>query len=90
MSKGINETVEIIDFIKKLGETISNINKDGKVDIFDAVEAIQLTPYLYSAIHGSDHIKEELMDLDAKEKDFLIQEMKDAILIFIKSIKGNK
>ena len=85
---GIKETTEVVTLLKKLALAIESAKKDGKVDIFDMISLIQLAPFVMDAMNDSDQIKIELKDLDSKEKDFLIQEMQDAIFLFIRAFKG--
>ena len=90
MSVGIKETIEVISFLKSLSLAIESSMKDGKVDIFDTMQAIQLAPSLMAAVNGIDHVKEEIKDLDQKEKDMIIQEMQDAVFLFIRAVKSAK
>lgn len=90
MSHSIKESLELVSFLKNLALTIESSMKDGKVDLFDAVSAIQLAPSLIAAVNGIDLIKDELKDLDSKEKDMLLQEFKDAIFLFVRAIKAGR
>ncbi len=90
MAEGIKESLEVVAFLKNLSLAIESSLKDGKVDLFDTIQAIQLTPSLLAAVNGLDKIKDELKDLDSKEKDMLLQEMQDAIFLFVRAVKSSK
>lgn len=86
-AQGVKETLEVISFFKTLALTIEETLKDGKVDLFDSISAIKLTPSLIAAVSGFDKVKEEFKDLDSKEKDFLLQETQDALFLMIRALK---
>lgn len=90
MSVGIKESLEVIAFMKNLSLSIEASMKDGKVDILDTIHVIQMAPSLLAAVNGIDQIKGELKDLDQKEKDMILQEMQDAVFLFVRAIKGVK
>lgn len=76
---GIDETQDVIKFVVELAVVIEAAKEDGKLDIFDAIKLISLTPAAASAIKGSDQISKELGDLTGEERDALLGSLKEAI-----------
>ena len=84
---GIKETLDLIQFLKDFALCFEASLADGKIDLFDSVNALKLAPELVEAIRGSDQIKSELLNLDPKEKDFILQELKDALFLLVRAVK---
>jgi hypothetical protein len=76
---GIEETKDVITFISDLAGVIEAAKSDGKLDIFDAIKLLSLSPSAVSAAKGSAMISKELSDLNGEERDALLSSLKDAI-----------
>lgn len=79
MSYGIDETQDVIKFVGDLAGVIESAREDGKLDIFDAIKLLSLSPSAASAVKGSGQIGKELADLTGEERDLLLAGLKDAI-----------
>lgn len=83
---GIEETKDVIEFVKDLATVIGEAKADGRLDILDAVKALKLAPSLTAAIKGADQIRAELSDLSGEEKDQLLTGLKEAIFKLVEAL----
>lgn len=84
---GIKETLEILSFMKGLAIGVESSMKDGKIDVFDMVHFLRVSPSLIAAVNGLDRVSCELKDLDSKERDMLLQEFQDVLSLFVRALK---
>jgi hypothetical protein len=84
--EGIEESKEIIAFVKVLAQTIGEAKADAKLDMFDAIRALKIAPSFALAVSGSGKVKLELADLTGEEKDLLINDIKDALFSLIEAL----
>ena len=84
--EGINETEDVINFVKDLAGVIKDAKADGKLDIFDAVKALKLAPAVAMAVKGASLIGAELADLSGEEKDQLVKDLKDCVIALIDAL----
>lgn len=84
-SYGIQEVLELIQFIKDLALCIDACKIDGKVNAFDLVHIIKLSPSLLAAVRGSGDIKLELNDLNGEEKEIVLKAVQDAIFELVEA-----
>jgi hypothetical protein len=82
MSKGIQETKELLEFIGKVAEVLASSIEDGKVDVADGFKLFSLLAPMKRALDGVKEIKGELTDLEEHE----IKELADAALSIAKKV----
>lgn len=69
-SVGIKESKEVLEGLKLVGVCVAKISADGKVDLSDAVHAVELvkeSDKLVAAVKGADKALPELKDLSQAE-----------------------
>lgn len=76
---GIQETLDVIEFVNHLATSLEEAKADGVINIFDAVKLITLIPSATSAVRGSGEIRAEFGDLTGEERDMLLTAFKDAV-----------
>lgn len=83
---GIEETEQVIAFIKKFAEVLMDAKADGSIDILDAMKGLSLISPLTSAVSGAYLIPVEMKDLTGEEAEKLIKELQEAVLAIITAI----
>jgi hypothetical protein len=83
---GIDETMDLINFVEDMAKVIREAKADGKLDMFDAIKVLKLAPSFTAAMRGSDKIKEELADLTGEERDMLLAKLKEAMFLLIEAV----
>ena len=76
---GIQEVLDLIELINNLATCIESCKSDGKIDAFDLVNILKLSPSILSAVKGSGDIKFELADLNGEEKDIVLKAVQEAM-----------
>ena len=83
---GIKETLEVIELVKDLADAVHASKADGKLDVFDMVHFLKITPSIFNAVRGSSEIKLELSDLNDEEKEILLKAVQEAILKIVTAL----
>jgi hypothetical protein len=76
---GIEQVLELLQFVKDLALCIEACKSDGKVNAFDLVHVIKLSPSLISAVRGAGDVHLELKDLNGEEMEILLKKLQEAM-----------
>ena len=89
MKIGINETTDLVMFLARLTNVLSSVIKSNPIGIgwTITVNAIPLVTGLVNAVDGISNVPAELEDLDEKEKDKIVNAIKDK-LNFSEDVEG--
>lgn len=74
---GIEETKDILAFVMSLGNAVGQSLDDGRMDITDLGNFLQVLTSAPEAISGSSQIAGELKDLSESEKEELLEFVKE-------------
>jgi hypothetical protein len=69
---GIKETKELVLFVAKLSSSIGHAMEDGKLSFLDMAKMVPLLMKAGDALDGIEQIPAELLDLDAAERQELL------------------
>ena len=83
---GIEETLEVIQFVKDLATSIDSAKADGNLNIFDLVHILKISPSLMTAVRGSGDIKLELNDLNGEEKEIVLKAVQEASFKLVEAL----
>jgi len=88
---GINEILDVVAFVKALGQKMEDVNADGKVTVVEVVAAMSgVVGPAFSAIKGLDQFSVQAKDLDALETQQLVNACMDAMTPYIRLLSGMK
>jgi len=83
---GINETLEVVQFVKDLATAIDLAKADGALNVFDLVHVLKISPALLLAVRGSGDVKLELNDLNGEEKEIVLKAVQEAIFKLVEAL----
>lgn len=87
----IKETLEVVGFVKALGEKMESVASDGKVTLMEVLSQFPaLVAPGFTAIKDAQMVAQELKELDANEVQQLVGALLDAIAPFVKLLGGGK
>lgn len=71
-TENTKETAEVIILLNSVAGIIKEAKADGKVDIYDAIRALKITPEAYASFKDIQKVPEELVKMSGEEKDAII------------------
>lgn len=85
---GIEETIDVLQFVCALGNAIDESLSDNDIDLFDVANFLPVLKKTGAAWTGHKHIPNELSDLSEEEGRILQDVLKDALQIKNTRIAG--
>ncbi len=77
--KGIKETREVVHAVGSIAVALIDDLKDGKFSLSEGIAFLTKFGLIRAAVQGINEVPAELADLDASERELLMQDIADAL-----------